>query len=260
MKISILVENTACCDTLKAEHGLSLYIETANRNLLFDMGQTDAFAANADKMGVDLAAVDTAILSHGHSDHGGGIGEFLRRNDHAPLYLSACAFRDCYGSRGNFIGLDPCLQGNPRLIFTDEIQPLGDNLCLYSCNDLPPLWQTDHGGLRVKSNGILLPDDFRHEQYLLVEEQDKRILISGCSHKGIVNLVHWFRPDILVGGFHLKDMDPDSPQLVRTACALMEYPTVYYTGHCTGTAQYARLKQIMGGQLHALSTGTVLEF
>ena len=55
MKVQVLLENTSLNEDLKAEHGLSLYIETDKRKILFDMGQTGAFADNAEEMGIDLS-------------------------------------------------------------------------------------------------------------------------------------------------------------------------------------------------------------
>ena len=72
MKIVTLLENTAGREGLRAAHGLSLYIETPRHKLLFDMGPNEDFLANAGALGVDLTAVDLAVLSHGHYDHGGG--------------------------------------------------------------------------------------------------------------------------------------------------------------------------------------------
>ena len=74
MIITSLLENTTSRSGIAAEHGLSLYIETATHRILFDMGQTDLFARNAEALGVDLTHVDLAVLSHGHYDHGGGAG------------------------------------------------------------------------------------------------------------------------------------------------------------------------------------------
>ena len=81
MKITVLLENTSTQSNLTAEHGLSLLIETKPHIILFDMGQSDAFAKNAERLGIDLALVDTAILSHGHYDHGGGLKAFLRSEE-----------------------------------------------------------------------------------------------------------------------------------------------------------------------------------
>ena len=127
-------------------------------------------------------------------------------------------------------------------------------MTLYRLNRAP----MDTAGLLVEEEGIRKPDDFRHEQYLLLEEQGKRILISGCSHKGILNIMDAFRPDVLVGGFHFMKME-DETFLTRAAQQLLEYDTVYYTGHCTGQKQYDFLKNLMGDRLHYISAGTVLE-
>ena len=69
MKVTTLMENTACAERYAAEHGLSLFIETKKINILFDSGSSEAFADNAEKLGVDLGTTDIAILSHGHYDH-----------------------------------------------------------------------------------------------------------------------------------------------------------------------------------------------
>ena len=87
----------------------------------------------------------------------------------------------------------------------------------------------------------------------------KRVLISGCSHKGILNLASWFSPDVLVGGFHYMRKDPTDPVLTQAAKTLLTYPTTYYTGHCTGAEQYAVMKKTMADRLQPLSTGTVIE-
>ena len=78
MKIVNLIENTEGCSGCASEHGLSFYIETVKHKLLVDTGATDTFIRNAEILGVDLAAVDTVILSHGHYDHGGGLPAFVK--------------------------------------------------------------------------------------------------------------------------------------------------------------------------------------
>ena len=112
-------------------------------------------------------------------------------------------------------------------------------------------------GLSVKNNGILVPEDFRHEQYLMINENGKRILISGCSHKGILNITQHFKPDILIGGFHFMKI-ADSEYLTDAANTLLTCPTIFYTCHCTGVEQYEQLKSTMGDILSYLSTGDEL--
>lgn len=253
MRIMTLVENTACQDCLTAEHGLSLYIETGNQKILFDAGQSGAFAENAEKLGIDLSKVDLAVLSHGHYDHGGGLLRFLEINGSAPVWMNPHAFEGHYNASDKYIGLAPGLAESRRIRFAENGQTVGNGLTLYSRIDCL------HGirpfGLTVKERGSLVPEDFRHEQYLLIEEAGKRILISGCSHRGILNIMNHFRPDVLIGGFHFMKMDPEGEELDAAAAELKRFPCVYYTGHCTGQAQFARLKKALGQQLHGLSTG-----
>ena len=91
MIITVLSENLTSSDKLGSEHGLSLYIETETHKILFDTGASGLFAENAGKLGVDLAKVDLAVISHGHYDHGGGLKTFLGINNRAKIYLHQMA-------------------------------------------------------------------------------------------------------------------------------------------------------------------------
>ena len=261
MKISTLIENTSESSNLICEHGLSLYIETERHNILFDAGQTDAFADNAQALGINLREVDLAILSHGHYDHSGGLMRFLQINQTAPVYLSRQAFSACFHGQDRYIGIDPAIAKSHRLVFNDNELCICPGLTLHSCNDKPLLHEIDSAGLTILKDGSYHEDHFEHEQYLLIEENSKRYLISGCSHKGILNIVHWFQPDVLIGGFHFMNLDPktDAAILRNSAETLLQYPTTYYTGHCTGSAPYDFMKNIMGTRLHQLSTGKSIE-
>ena len=224
MKITALAENTSARHDLGSEHGLSLFIETAGIRLLFDMGQSALFAENARKLGVGLASAELAVLSHGHYDHGSGLPVFLEINDRAPVFLSRYAFDECHNAEGKYIGLDPKLKIEPRLVFTGEETELSPALHLYA---------------------------------LLIEEAGKRVLISGCSHKGILNLLDWFAPDVVVGGFHLMKRPADD-SLAPCAEALGKADTRFFTCHCTGLEQYRWLKSRLPA-LGYLSTGQTIE-
>ncbi len=257
MRITALAENTSAREDLGSEHGLSLFIETEEMRLLFDMGQSGLFAENAEKLGIDLRRAELAVLSHGHYDHGGGLPVFLALNGHAPVFLSRYAFDECHNGEGKYIGLDPLLRREKRLVFTGEEATLSPSLRLFSCNGWEKRHPVDSAGLTVRREGKLLPDDFHHEQYLLIEEKGKRVLISGCSHKGVLNLLEWFRPDVLVGGFHLMKKPADET-LAPYAEALEAGGARLYTCHCTGPEQYRWLKSRIPG-LGYLSTGQTIE-
>ncbi len=258
MKISVLCENTAR-DGFLAEHGLSLYIETAQHRILFDMGQSDVFVKNAERLGIDLRAVDIAVLSHGHYDHGGGIRHFLSRNGHAPIYLSRHAFGPHHNAAGKYIGLDPDLP-RERLRAVDGELQIDGALSLFSYNDRSQIRPIEAFGLHTSDENGPRSELFLHEQYLLIQEEGQRVLISGCSHKGIENIVSWAQPDVLIGGFHFMRLPVPSPRLEEAAQMLLSYPTRYYTGHCTGSSQFDYLKTIMGSRLEGFHAGDTFPF
>ena len=263
MKITVLIENRTNDESLAAEHGLSLYIETARGTILFDTGQSGKFADNADRLGIGLERVDFAVLSHGHYDHGGGLFRFLERNRHAEVYVNENAFRRHLNRKGEYIGLDPRLRESGRLVLTGDEYAIRDGVSLYTCDGADLKYPIDSAGLSAESDGRIVPDTFRHEHYLLIEEEGKRYLISGCSHKGILNLAARFEPDVLVGGFHFKDVKTDREgrdRLTQAARELLSHRTVYYTGHCTGAEQFDLMKKIMGDRLEYISTGSRLVF
>ena len=262
VKITCLVENTTARPDITPEHGLSLFIRANGRTILFDMGQTEQFATNAHAMGVDLAAVDTAILSHGHYDHGGGMARFLAMNEQAQVYHSSLAFGSHWHG-DKYIGLDAALAGHPRLQSVANELALGDGFSLHTCHDRVCRHPIESAGLSVQEGETAVPERFDHEQYLLVEESGRRVVISGCSHRGIANIVDWFQPDVLVGGFHLMKLDPsraeDAARLDDLAEELLQSGATFYTGHCTGEAAYAYLKERMGEKLHYLRAGDSIE-
>ena len=254
MKITALTENTSRTG-LPTEHGLSLWIETGKLRVLFDMGQSALFAENAGRLGIDLSAADIAVLSHGHYDHGGGLGEFLKINKSAPVYMSRFAFEPHYNGE-KYIGLDLSLRDNPRIIFTGGETKIAGGLTLYCAEGRVKRAIPGADGLLMIRNGKRLSDDFRHEQYLMIEENGKRVLISACSHRGIINITERFRPDALVGGFHFHKLPPGG---VLTDCArqLNSFGIDFYTCHCTGEEQYRHMQPYID-RLSYISAGDTI--
>ena len=255
MHIVSLMENTTKRKDLTAEHGLSLYIEAMGHRILFDTGPDGAFADNAKVLGIDLSGVDLAVLSHGHYDHGGGLVRFFEENDHAPVFVQKSAFAPHFNRKGKYIGLDPALSGNPcfRVLEGDAQLFPGIDLCTLKERDC--ITPVDTDGMTTIMDGDRVADTFNHEQYLLLTKNGKRVLISGCSHRGIRNIAAKFRPDILIGGFHFMHVEDDGV-LVRAAKDLLSYPTTYLTCHCTGERAYGVMRGVMGDRLSYLSCGS----
>ena len=256
MKITALVENTSINENIIAEHGLSLYIELGDTKILFDMGQSDLFYENAKKLGIDLSDVSVAVLSHGHYDHGGGLKKFLEINSKAKVYINRNAFLPYYNGE-KYIGLDISLKENNRVVFTDDEYKISDNLTLYSCNDREKEFNLGSFSLSKMQDGVKVPDDFLHEQYLLIKDGPKDVLISGCSHKGVLDITRWFKPSVLVGGFHFSKLPLDDT-LKGYAEYLDSFDTYFYTCHCTGIEQFEFMKKYMKN-LSYLSAGSKVE-
>ncbi len=255
MKITVLCENTTSNESLAYEHGLSLYIETESHKILFDMGQSDIFYENALKLGVDLKKVDIAVLSHGHYDHGGGLRKFLQVNNKAKVYLSSRAFEPHYNGE-KYIGLDVSLQDNKRLVFVDDEYEITQDMTLYSCKKESRDWEINSGGLSTVKDGEKIPDSFLHEQYLYIAENGRKVLISGCSHKGVANIINCFDVDTVIGGFHTSKWDDES--VLDLARNLSLTKCDFYTCHCTGVEQYEIMKNVMS-KLSYISTGDAFE-
>lgn len=264
MKIIVLTENTTEDENLIAEHGLSLYIETNKHNILCDTGQTDAFIRNAAKLGCDLRKTDICILSHGHYDHCGGLGAFRSVNPDANIYINSNAFGDFFDSDGKYIGIDREIGRFQNLFMTTDRFSINDEIEIFSGVTGRTLFPFGNSRILKSENGILSPDDFAHEQYAVVLENGKRVLISGCAHNGIVNILERFAelyggcPDAVVSGFHLMKRTPyndaEIKQITDTADELLKYDTAFYTGHCTGAA-LPLLKEVMGDRLFPITTG-----
>ena len=260
MKIHVLIENTSTREDLAAEHGLSLLIEACGQRILFDTGASASFAANAEKMGVDLSTVDACVLSHGHNDHGGGVSTFLQHNTQAAVWVSPHALDPHFNASGKNIGLSPLVDSRIHVAAAD-VTILAPGVELHRAQHMPTPYAASGQGMAAVINGVRVPDDFRHEQYLLVEENGVRTLFSGCSHRGVLNIAHHFRPNVLIGGFHFMkyQVGADDAKLREAAELMLRLPTRYYTGHCTGEYACNMLKPLMGERLQVFSTGDVLK-
>lgn len=268
MKTVCLVENTEGTCGCAAEHGLSFYIETGTHKLLVDAGADDLILKNAAILHVDLAAVDTVILTHGHYDHGGGLPYFLSVNHTAKLYMQRSAFGPYYSmhhSGPKYIGLPEELRNQKQLVLLDGSEEIDSSLSLIA--DLPFEYPNPSANQRLKkkTEEDYIPDSFDHEQMLVIFEQGHRYLFSGCAHHGILNMLACFHkkygcdPDAVFSGFHMMKKsgysDADLSMITDTANHLKETASVFYTGHCTGTEPYEIMKRILGDQLHYMHCG-----
>lgn len=267
MKITSLIDNRCAETGFCTEHGMSLHIEMDDgRRVLFDMGHGEMFLSNAGKLGIRIEDVDAAVVSHGHNDHGGGLGAFLGRNGLARVFIRETAFEEHWSLKPDGLksrALDGTLRESPRLVFSREVETIGPGLTAFVAGDegFPP----------PPGNSLLfgperLPDDFAHEQSLLLEEGGNVVLIAGCAHRGAVNILRTAerlsdrKVTHFLGGLHLAQGVPAGPDYVQAlAGALLQHDCHYWTMHCTGEDYYLKLKDIMGDRIDYLYCGRSIQ-
>lgn len=280
MVVKILVENEKCneCEPgIKAVHGLSTYIESNGKKILFDVGPRKQFLENAEKMGINIDEIDMVVISHGHHDHGGGLCHFLRKNRRAKVYIQREAFEPYYTKLGGFfpvyIGLDRSLKRRyaSRIEYIDDFKSLSDKMFLLS-NIMGDFERPSvNSTLFKREDGKLVHDDFRHEMVLIIEDEGEMVLFTACSHSGVLNMIGSYQHTkdetrklkAVFGGFHLYDPVKKSScsqeYIDKLAKGLDKINTVYYTGHCTGARNFDQMKKTLGERLQPMLCGSVIE-
>ncbi len=281
MRVTTLVENEVVDgrDDLTAEFGLSMLVETGSTTILFDTGSTGVFADNAAALGLDLASVDVAVLSHHHFDHGGGLARFLDLNPSAPVLLREAPLEDrwfrAFAVVKRPIGIDVDLVRSSRHRFTAVADDTEIAPGVWLLTDILDRHSRPKGNrhLFVDHAGRLEVDPFDHELMLVVDEPDGMAVFTGCSHHGVLNMVETAAsrfPDANIkavfGGFHLVGL----PMFHTMAASRREVESIasslldrvdgpVFTGHCTGRKATAVLAGVMGDRLRPIRTGSVVE-
>ena len=263
MKWTVLADNRAKDPSFKTEHGLSILLETERSRILLDTGASDVFIRNAKRMGIDLGTVDYVFVSHGHSDHAGGLRHFMEVNKRAKVIVAPEAVKGKFYSQRN--GLHSITTVWPaeigeRFIMVDHTCEVADGI--QGMAHIPQTHPVPKGNrhLFIKDDvGNYLPDDFRHELALYTDG----LLFTGCAHSGLENILAacpW-PVSTVVGGFHLLDGHESRDELLGLAQRLTDnYPqTVFHTSHCTGDMVYAIMKNAMAERLHAFFCSTTCE-
>lgn len=267
MRMVTLVENTERPDFL-AEHGLSLYIEYADKKILLDAGKSDCFVKNAKKLDICLEEADMAVLSHAHYDHGDGFPYFFDRNEKAVLYISENAKENCYGGVDrHYIGLQKGFlkKYGSRIVYTRGVFEISRGIYLVPHSTLGLGEIGEENELYRLEDGKMVPDDFNHEQSLVFRKKDGLVIFNSCSHGHVDHIIEEVQQafpeekvSVFVGGFHLSKSEDE---FVREyARSIKKYGLQkIYTGHCTGNQAFKILNQEVGTIVDSLWSGRIVE-
>lgn len=277
MKITVLIENTAI-EPLKCEHGLSMFIEFQGNKYLLDAGTTDLFLENAKQLNVPVCDVSICVLSHGHYDHSGGFGTYLRENENASVYMMQAAGEAYYSGSGDFyyIGIPQQIlkeHGN-RFRKITEITKIDENVYLvpHFTQGLESIGK--RAKLYVKQGEDYFPDDFSHELSLVFDTEQGLVILNSCSHGGAENIIREVKAALpgkklyaFLGGLHMKGKRgkeeictfSEEEIALLVDCLKREGLKYVYTGHCTGAKGIEMLKQYAGDLIQELTAGRIIE-
>lgn len=260
MRATVLVDNEAqgLCES---EWGLSILIEHREHATLLDAGASGLFAENARKLGIDLAAVNVAALSHAHYDHSDGFDAFFQVNDTAKLFVAASARENCYGTEDGKL----CYIGVSCGLFARHAHRI--EYVNRPAEIAPDVWALPHTTPNLAEKGakagMFMTEERAPEKPVTKKPTTDEPLdesptaeglavFSSCSHCGpdvVMAEVHQFMPDqpirALIGGFHLYDT-PDEEVRALAGRMKNEGIELAYTGHCTGERAFKILQEELG--------------
>lgn len=256
MHLTFLVDNNALVGSqFLAEAGLSIFIETDGRRVLFDTGYSDAFLINAQRKGVDLLHLDRVVLSHGHFDHTWGLDMLLRhylqaevnRRPHARPGLVAHpkAFLSKRKETVRELGMLLAEEKLSRLFdltLTREPLRLSDSLTTLGEIERVMDFEADAVlGERLEAAGYV-PDDLPDDTALAYVSDTGLVVIAGCAHSGICNTVEQARRvtgvdrvRAVLGGFHLQKAKPERLGPTADYLAALDLEGLWCC-HCTDLA------------------------
>ena len=280
MKVTILCENTVGVPFpggLMGEHGISYLIE-GKSTTLYDTGQGVGIINNMNIMGRNAESIDEIIISHGHYDHTGGLMLVLKNRDRpVPVYLHPDAFSNKIAyietPGENFelpIGFPDSMEEYKKnradFKFINNFTKINDNIFAISDVVRPAGWKTWDVRLKVKEGEKIINDPFNDDLSLLLETDSGPVVLLGCAHAGLVEILDdlsnktgYKEFHAVIGGTHLGSASEE--YINKAIDALKNYKVkVVGTSHCTGFYAAAAIMSEFRKEFVVAAVGTSFDF
>lgn len=274
MKITTLIENETNREDLDYEHGLSILIEVDGEKILFDLGQSGNFINNAKKLDVDLKDLNYLVISHGHYDHSGGFERLMKEiNPNIKLYIGKEFFNKKYRliEDGDYEYLGNPFDEEfvkekqvPISYLSEDMINITESLLIFTNFNRDPQFQNTNEDMYVKENGEYKKDLFLDEVSLGIKTNKGLVILVGCSHVGIVNILDTIMERTgmeiyaLIGGTHLVKEDDEQINKIIDYLGEKEIKIIGAC-HCTGKQGKTMMSQQLEDRFINNNTGDVFK-
>ena len=277
MKITILVENKSDKEDLVAEGGFCAYIEDGEQRIIFDTAQHGGFIANAEKLGINLMEITHIVISHGHNDHAKGLLSLFSHEKYAKKLKEAgikfvthpktlLKKRDLGRSENTVIS---CLHEYDlsqyfEMNLSDKPYKISENV--FFLGQIPDNYEFegDYFIGDVLIDGEWELDYMLEDSALAIKTDDGLVIVSGCSHRGICNIVSYAKKVTgedriadIVGGLHLGSATQELIAETARNLSALGVDTIHAC-HCTGDRAIGQLSETF--KSYKTLTGSVLTY